>query len=114
MIQAIDPLAGMAFKDEAHMFHLNHDSSFQPRVYSGFPGCKLVHYCFKTFKPSFLYQFIFLQADGRKHGQLDPLDPLLHSARHPARLQHLQRQQQREQEEREQPKQQQQQQCANI
>ena len=46
MIQAIDLLAGMPLEDEAHMFHLNHDSSFQPRVYSGFPGCKLVHYCF--------------------------------------------------------------------
>ena len=55
-----------------------------------------------------------MQAYRREHSQLDSLDPLLHRARHPACLQHLQRQQQREQEEREQPKQQQQQQCANI
>merc|ERR1719189_957419 len=40
MIQGIDPLARMAFKDDVHMFHLNPDSSYQPRVYSGFPGCK--------------------------------------------------------------------------
>lgn len=30
----------MPLEDEAHMFHLNPGSSFQPRVYSGFPGCK--------------------------------------------------------------------------
>ena len=46
MIKVVDPLPGMAgipFEDETDMFHFNPGSSFQPRVYSGFPGCKLVH-----------------------------------------------------------------------
>jgi len=40
MIQAIDWLTGIPVKDNVHRLHLNPDSSFQPRVYSGFPGCK--------------------------------------------------------------------------
>ena len=42
MIQAIDWLTGIPVEDNVHRLHLNPDSSFQPRVYSGFPGCKLV------------------------------------------------------------------------